>query len=106
MFVVSLISRIAPVLRPQRYLFTPGHSSSGRPSLRVSKPGNACTRHLWVGVVRALLPKGGYAGGSLTTTVCLLIALTIAAIVIAGALSATSVGDELGRAVRLSWWFV
>jgi hypothetical protein len=46
-----------------------------------------------------------YAGGSLTPTGYLLIALTVAAIVIAAALSASTVGDELGRAVRLSWWF-
>ena len=105
MFVVSLISRIGPVLRPQRRLFTLG-PSSGRASLCLSKPGNACTRHFWVGVGRALFPKAGYARGSLTPTVCWLIALTVAAIVIAGALSATSVGDELSRSVRLSWWFV
>jgi len=105
MFVVSLISRIGPVLRPQRRLFTLS-PFSGCASRCLSKPGNACTRRFWVGAVRALLPKAGYAGGSLTPTVCLLIALTVAAIVIAGALSATSVGDELARAVRLSWWFV
>ena len=104
MFVVSLISRIGPVLRPQRRLFTLG-PSSGRASLCLSKPGNACTRRLWASVVRAVLRKAAYSGGSLTPTVCLLIALTVAAIVVAGALSATSVGDELGRAVRLSWWF-
>jgi len=40
-----------------------------------------CSRRFWAGGVRALLRKTGYAGGSLTPTVCLLIALTVAAVV-------------------------
>jgi len=104
MFVISLISRIGPVLQPPRRLFTRA------PSLGWAVPwlailGKACSRRFWVDVVRALPRKAGYVGGSLTPMVCLLVALTAAAIVIAGALSATSVGDELGRAVRVSWWF-
>jgi hypothetical protein len=105
MFVISLISRIGPVLRPAHRSFT-RDPSPGWAALCLTTPGKVCSRRFWVSVVRALLRKAGYASSSLTPTVCLLIALTIAAIVIAGALSATSVGDELGRAVRLSWWFV
>ena len=104
MFVVSLISRIGPVLQPAHRTFT-RDPSSGWAALCLTTPGKVCSRRFWVSVVRALLNKTGYVGGSLPPTVCLLIALTVAAIVAAGALSATSVGDELGRAVRLSWWF-
>jgi hypothetical protein len=105
MFVISLISRIRPVLRPAHHTFA-CNPSSGWVELYLTTPDKMCSRRFWAGVVRALLRKTGYAGGSLTPTVCLLIALTVAAVVITGGLSATSVGDELERAVRLSWWFV
>ena len=104
MFVVSLISRIGPVLRPSHRLFIL-NPSSGQAERCLATPGNACIRRLWASVIRAMPRKAGQVGSSLTPTVCLLIVLTVAAIVIAGALSATAVGDELGRAVRLSWWF-
>jgi len=104
MFVVSLISRISPVLRPTGRTFTRG-PSSGWAALCLAAPGKACSRRFWASVVRAVPRKTGHVGGSLPPTICLLIALTVAVVVIAGALSATSVGDELGRAVRLSWWF-
>jgi hypothetical protein len=105
MFVESIISRIGPVLRPPRRTFIRG-TSSGWAALCLTTPVKACFRRLWVSVVRAVPRKAAYAGGSLTRTGYLLIALTIAAIVIAVALSASTVGDELGRAVHLSWWFV
>jgi hypothetical protein len=104
MFVNSLISRIGPVLRPAQRLFIPNPSPE-KAERCLATPANACIRRFWVNVIRAMPRKAGHVGGSLTPTVCLLITLTGAAIVIAGALSATSVGDELGRAVRLSWWF-
>jgi len=104
MFVNSLISRIGPVLRPSHRLFIL-NPSSGQAERCLATPGNACIRRFWANVIRTVPRKAGHVGSSLTPTVCLLIFLTVAAIVIAGALSATSVGDELGRAVRLSWWF-
>jgi len=104
MFVVSLISRIGPVLRPSHRLFML-NLSLGQARRCLATPGNACILRFWANVIRAVPRMAGCASGPLTPTVCLLIALTVAAIVVAGALSATSVGDELGRAVRLSWWF-
>ena len=104
MFVNSLISRIGPVLRPSHRLFIL-KPSSGQAERCLATPGNACIRRFWANVIRTVPRKAGHVGSSLTPTVCLLIFLTVAAIVIAGALSATSVGDELGRAVRLSSWF-
>ncbi|QIE28930.1 hypothetical protein SBC1_70320 (plasmid) [Caballeronia sp. SBC1] len=104
MFVVSLISRIGPVSRPAHRLFML-NLSLGQAQRCLATPGNACIRRFGVNAIRAARRMAGYASGPLTPTVCLLIALTVAAIVIAGALSTTSVGDELGRAVRLSWWF-
>ena len=104
MFVNSLISRIGPVLRPSHRLFIL-NPSSGQAERCPATPGNACIRRFWANVIRAVPRKAAHVGSLLTPTVCLLIVLTVAAIVIAGALSASSVGDELGRAVRLSWWF-
>jgi hypothetical protein len=104
MFVESILSRIGPVLRPPRRTFICG-TSSGWAALRLATPVKACSRRLWVSVVRGVPRVAAYASGFLTPTGYLLIALTVAAIVIAAALSASTVGDELSRAVRLSWWF-
>ena len=82
MFVNSLISRIGPVLRPAHRSFT-HDPSPGWAALCLTTPGKVCSRRFWVSVVRALLRKAGYDGSSPTPTVCLLIALTVAAVQVA-----------------------
>ncbi len=75
MFVESIISRIGPVLRPPRRTFIRG-TSSGWAALCLTTPVKACSRRFWANVVRAVPRVAAYAGGSLTPTGYLLIALT------------------------------
>jgi len=105
MFVESLISRIGPVLGPPRRTINQDAQSVWAALCRTA-PAKTWSRRFWANVVQAVPRVAAYAGGSLTPTGYLLIAMTVSAIVIAAALSASTVGDELGRAVRLSWWFV
>lgn len=96
MFIELLISRIGPVRHPLRHTLCK-HGSGPFSSYR-----------FWNTVVRIVRRKSfgaSHAGNSLTPGGCLLIALTVAAIAITAALSASAVGQELERAVRLSWWF-
>lgn len=46
-----------------------------------------------------------YAGSPLTPTGYAILALTVAAVALVAMLSTSSLGDEIGRAVRLNWWF-
>ena len=55
-------------------------------------------------VARAAL-RVAYAGSPLTPTGYAILALTVAAVALVAMLSSSSLGDELGRAMRLSWWF-
>jgi hypothetical protein len=55
-------------------------------------------------VGRAAL-RVAYAGSPLTPTGYAIVVLTVAAVALAAMLSTSSVGNELGRAMRLSWWF-
>ncbi|WP_188131080.1 hypothetical protein [Paraburkholderia panacisoli] len=55
-------------------------------------------------VARAAL-RAAYAGRPLTPGGYAILALTLGAIALVAALSVSSTGDELGRALRLSWWF-
>ncbi|MEW6345810.1 MAG: hypothetical protein AB1704_34630 [Pseudomonadota bacterium] len=49
--------------------------------------------------------RAAYAGGPLTPTGYAILALTVGAVALVAMLSASSAGDELGSALRLSWWF-
>jgi hypothetical protein len=46
-----------------------------------------------------------YAGSPLTPTGYAILVLTVAAVALVAMLSTSSVGNELGRAMRLSCWF-
>lgn len=46
-----------------------------------------------------------YVGSPLIPTGYAILAMTVAAVALVAMLSTSSVGDELGRALRLSWWF-
>ncbi|MCX4165340.1 MULTISPECIES: hypothetical protein [Paraburkholderia] len=42
---------------------------------------------------------------SFTPAACIILAATLVAIALVAMLSASQVGSELSRAMRLSWWF-
>ncbi|MFL9912398.1 hypothetical protein [Paraburkholderia sp. RL17-337-BIB-A] len=46
-----------------------------------------------------------YVGSPLTPAGYAILAMTVAAVALVAMLSTSSVGNELGRALRLSWWF-
>ncbi|WP_454808359.1 hypothetical protein [Paraburkholderia fungorum] len=46
-----------------------------------------------------------YVGSPLTPTGYAILAMTVAAVALVAMLSTSSVGNELGRTIRLSWWF-
>jgi hypothetical protein len=46
-----------------------------------------------------------YVGNPLTPTGYAILAMTVATVALVAMLSTSSVGNELGRALRLSWWF-
>ncbi|WP_341319089.1 hypothetical protein WN982_29465 [Paraburkholderia sp. IMGN_8] len=47
----------------------------------------------------------GHVGGPLTPTGYAIVAITVAAVALVAMLSTSSVGNELNRTLRLSWWF-
>lgn len=55
-------------------------------------------------VARAAL-RVAYLGSPLTPTGYAILAMTIAAVALVAMLSTSPVGNELDRALRLSWWF-
>jgi mannose/fructose/N-acetylgalactosamine-specific phosphotransferase system component IID len=56
-------------------------------------------------MVARAAPRAAYVGGPLTPTGYAILAMTVAAVAMVMMLSTSSVGNELGRALRLSWWF-
>lgn len=46
-----------------------------------------------------------YAGNPLTPTGYAIVAVTVAAFALVAMLCTSSIADELGRSLRLSWWF-
>ena len=55
-------------------------------------------------VVRAAL-RVAYVGNPLTPTGYAIVTVTVAAFALVAMLCASAVGNELGRSLRLSWWF-
>ena len=54
--------------------------------------------------VRAAL-RVAYVGNPLTPTGYAIVAVTVAAFALVAMLCTSSVSNELGRSLRLSWWF-
>jgi hypothetical protein len=54
---------------------------------------------------RTFRASGTYTGNPLTPIGYAIVAVTVAAFALVAMLCTSSVGNELGRSLRLSWWF-
>jgi hypothetical protein len=87
---------------PEREAAVHGHARLSLASARVFAV-NAARRAGKLAARAAL--RVAYAGSPLTPTGYAILVLTVTAVALVAMLSTSSVGNELGRTMRLSWWF-
>ncbi len=91
---------VAPSVEPITAAYASGLPRAGRARRFAIDP----LRRAGKTAARAAL-RIAYVGSPLTPTGYAILALTVAAVALVAMLSTSSVGNELGRALRLSWWF-